>query len=141
MNLRGPSGNRPAIVACRALALAFLSLASEAQSQPPLDPAATTGHTFELRVAGRRPEGGVRTLRLRQGEPALLRCTADEPMTVHVHGYGLELPLRAGVPGTLRVDARFVGRFPVTAHLPPAGKAGSGHSHEPTLLYLEVHPR
>jgi len=37
----------------------------------------------------------------------------------------------------VQIAAKLVGRFPVTAH---AGPAGDKHS-EPTLLYLEVHPK
>jgi hypothetical protein len=37
----------------------------------------------------------------------------------------------------VQIAARLVGRFPVTAHVGPGG----GKHAEPTLLYLEVHPK
>lgn len=99
--------------------------------------------TIDVRVVGRRVRGGPATIRLVRGERALLRWTVDEPMTVHVHGYDVALALRPGHAGSMAFEARFNGRFPISAHLQSdAGAEASAAParHEPTLLYLEVHP-
>jgi len=94
---------------------------------------------FELQVAARKPKGGVRTVSILQGERVTLRVRSDEAMTIHVHGLERELAVKPGVEAMLEIDGHSTGRFPVTAHLhgAPAGKKPP----EPTLLYLEVHPR
>ncbi|MEP7068492.1 MAG: hypothetical protein ABI789_04590 [Usitatibacter sp.] len=97
-----------------------------------------TARAIELRVVARKPEGGVRTVRAALGESLVLRIRADEEMTIHLHGYDLQQRVVAGREERMPLVARWVGRFPVTAHLHEA-KAGK-HGAEPTLLYLEVHP-
>lgn len=92
----------------------------------------------EISVVKRRSEGGVRTVRVAKGESVSLRVRSDEAMTIHVHGYDIELRPDPGSQAQVTFPAKIVGRFPVTAHLAhaPGGKRAS----EPTLLYLEVHP-
>jgi hypothetical protein len=92
----------------------------------------------EITIVRRKPEGGIRTLRMDRGGRLTLRVRADEPMTLHVHGYDVELRVERDTTATLSLDAHIVGRFPITAHL--AGPAGH-KAAEPTLLYLEVHPK
>lgn len=91
-----------------------------------------------LSIARRKPEGGVRTVRVARGEVIALRVRADEAMTIHIHGYDVELRVEPGATAAVTLTAAIVGRFPVTAHLhgAPAGRKAP----EPTLLYLEVHP-
>jgi hypothetical protein len=99
---------------------------------------AQLARVVEIRVVARKPEGGVRTVRARKGEAIELRIRSDEKLDVHVHGYDVHQAVVPGAVATLPLAARFVGRFPVTAHLAQA--AAGGHGAEPTLLYLEVHP-
>ena len=61
-----------------------------------------------------------------------------EEMTIHMHGYDVEQRVAAGREEKIALVARWVGRFPVTAHL--HGAQRGKHAAEPTLLYLEVHP-
>jgi len=106
------------------------------------DAPATRG-AIELRIVGRRVEGGPETIRLARGEKAMLRWTSDEAMTVHLHGYGIETSLIPGTTATMAIEARFVGRFPVTAHIhesSPSKASAQQYHREPTLLYLEVLP-
>ena len=100
--------------------------------------AAAGPRVVELSVVRRRPEGGVRTLRVARGEALALRVRTDEAMTIHVHGYEVELRVDAGAAAAVEFSARLVGRFPVTAHLPES--AAGGKARESTLLYLEVLP-
>lgn len=93
---------------------------------------------IELVLVKRKPEGGVRTVRVARGEAIALGVRSDEAMAIHVHGYEIELRVEAGNAATVSFAAKLVGRFPVTAHLHDA--KASGRHAEPTLLYLEVHP-
>jgi FtsP/CotA-like multicopper oxidase with cupredoxin domain len=97
--------------------------------------AACAERAIDVRIAGRKPAGGARTVQVSEGDRVVLRVTSDEAMTIHVHGYDARGRVAAGGEATLVVQAKATGRFPVTAH-----PDGPGH-REPTLLYLEVHPR
>jgi hypothetical protein len=111
---------------------------------------------FELAIADRTIEGGVRTLRVLRGQQIELVWSVHEPVTIHVHGYDLELALEPGATRVQSFVADATGRFAITAH-GFAKAAPDGHAHdqesdphhrsssdaetEPTLAYLEVHPR
>ena len=121
------------------VACAVLGIGAFAAAPDPPD----TGRTIELRIVGRRVEGGPETIRLARGEKAILRLTSDEPMTVHVHGYDIERRLIPHTAATMAIEARFVGRFPVAVHIDErsAGNASAQQHHrERTLFYLEVLP-
>jgi len=102
-----------------------------------LPPAAAGAETIEIDVRRRKPEGGVRTVRVPRDETFVLRVRADEKLEVHIHGYEVLLRVEPGAAASVQIAARLVGRFPVTAHVGPGG----GKHAEPTLLYLEVHPK
>ncbi|MGQ0577838.1 MAG: hypothetical protein ACT4PQ_02880 [Betaproteobacteria bacterium] len=97
-------------------------------------------HSYELRIEKGKLASSAKSLRAVEGEQLALRWVSDEPATVHLHGYDVELKLVPGVPGTMTLQAYATGRFPITLH-------GGGHAGQPgtrkerTLLYLEVHPR
>ena len=101
-------------------------------------PAAGTDRVVELRIVARKVEGGTRTVQALPGERIVLQVRADEEMTIHVHGYEISQRVSPGATARLVFVAGPIGRFPVTAHLPESGGA---HRREPTLLYIEVHPR
>jgi hypothetical protein len=95
---------------------------------------------IELSLVGGKPEGGVvRTVRVSKDDKVALKIRSDKALTVHLHGYDLELRPLAGNAVTATFDATIVGRFPLTAHVKTA--ESHGRSPEPALLYLEVHPR
>lgn len=104
---------------------------------PPAAGSPEAGRVVEVRVVARKPEGGVRTIRARKGETIVLKVRSDEKLEVHVHGYDVHQAVVPGTVASLPIAARWVGRFPVTAHL---ADGGPGRHAEPTLLYLEVHP-
>ena len=127
---------------CKSAAVSLLVLVAGGAGAAPNEgilPAQAVGERIvDIRIAARKPEGGVRTLRARQGERIVLRVHSDEEMTIHVHGYDAEKRAAPGALAEIAFVARWVGRFPVTAHLPPT--SSDAHRREPTLLYLEVHP-
>ena len=104
----------------------------------PLALAAAAPVVVELALVRGKPEGGVRTVRLQRDDALEIKARSDEPIEIHIHGYDVTLRVQPGTAASVRMGAKLVGRFPVTAHL--HGKDG-GKASEPTLLYLEVHPR
>ena len=122
--------------AAAALALAAaMSVPVPAQPSPPA-PAAS--RIIDVKIIARKPEGGVRTVRVQRGEPIALHVRSDEALSVHVHGYDVHADVAAGGEASIAFVARWTGRFPVAAHLPAAGSGK--RAPEPTLLYLEVLP-
>ena len=104
----------------------------------PLALAAADPVVVELALVRGKPEGGVRTVRVERDAALEIRARSDESLEIHIHGYDVTLRVQPGSVASVRMGAKLVGRFPVTAHL--HGKHG-GKASEPTLLYLEVHPR
>ncbi len=96
--------------------------------------------SFELRIEKGKLAPGAKTLRAVEGEQVTLRWVSDEPTTVHLHGYDVELALVPETPRTMSFQAYATGRFPITLH--GGARAGRPGAHkERTLLFLEVHPR
>jgi len=135
MNLPGAPRKWAALRAIALAAALFAPAVARAEvGEAPRDSATA----IAVQVAKGKPEGGVRTIRVRRGESIVLQFRSDEELTVHVHGYDAHVDVRPGSTATLRLIAQYQGRFPVGAHLKPA--APGKHGPEPTLLYLEVYP-
>ena len=64
-----------------------------------------------------------------QGQQVQIEVLSDRDDELHLHGYDLHLPLPAGKPVTLSVDAKHSGRFELELH-----------KQHLTLAALEVHP-
>jgi hypothetical protein len=105
---------------------------------PPAAGTGEAGRVIEMHIVARKAVGGVRTIRALRGETIVLKILSDEKMSIHVHGYDAHQDVTPGSVASLSLVARWVGRFPVTAHLSDA--TTGRHGAEPTLLYLEVHP-
>ena len=118
----------------------FLSNANQLATVSAQETRQTAQRSYDLRIEKRTLAGGAKLLRAVQGEQVALRWISDEPTTLHLHGYDVELALVPGTPGTMTFQAYATGRFPITVH-------GHGHADKPaahkekTLVYLEVHPR
>ena len=104
----------------------------------PSTPAPAAARTIDVKIVARRPEGGVRTVRVQRGEAIVLRVRSDEALSVHVHGYDVHADVVAGGEASVAFVASWMGRFPVAAHLRATGSGK--RAPEPTLLYLEVLP-
>jgi hypothetical protein len=105
--------------------------------------AATVVREFDVSIRERRVEGSESTLRVQRGDTIVLHWRSDERVSLHIHGYDLQVEVAPGSPATTRFEAAIAGRFPVAAHAfgGAAGTAGRPASHrEVTLLYLEVLP-
>ena len=85
---------------------------------------------FDFVVAKGQVTAGSSVLSVTQGAPVMIRVTSDRGDELHLHGYDLELPLKAGVAGSLAFTADKAGRFDLELH-----HAGV------TLAALEVQPK
>jgi hypothetical protein len=91
-----------------------------------------TRRELDLDVRGGALPADKQLIHADQGDDILLRWSADEPITIHLHGYDIEKDLKPGAVTTMSFVATATGRFPITRH---------GHGEETPLAYLEVHPR
>ena len=87
----------------------------------------------ELVLANGRLADGQRTIRVARGDQVELIWTSDRSITVHLHGYDIELAIAPGTAEHMTFAARSTGRFPIEVH------GGSGPHR--TVLYVEVYPR
>lgn len=71
---------------------------------------------FELMVKQGKLTAGSGVLSAREGDEVVLRITSDRDDELHLHGYDLELALKAGVPGELKFTANRSGRFDYELH-------------------------
>ncbi|WP_162932485.1 hypothetical protein [Solimonas sp. K1W22B-7] len=85
--------------------------------------------TVEWTVRGGKRVDGPALVVLKAGDEVELRINSDRDDELHLHGYDLSMPLRAGQTATLRFHAEHSGRFDCELH----------HSHL-ELATLEVRP-
>jgi FtsP/CotA-like multicopper oxidase with cupredoxin domain len=72
------------------------------------------------------------TIKVKQGDELELRWSSDRPMSLHLHGYDVEVKVAPPSPAVMSFRANLAGRFAVSEHR-QAGR-------EQAVLYLEVHP-
>jgi hypothetical protein len=89
---------------------------------------------FELAVRDGKLPAEQRVIRVRQGDDVTLRWTTDKSLTIHLHGYDIEMPLAPAAAVSMRFTARASGRFPVEIHAHSRGGLR-------VLAHVEVHPR
>jgi hypothetical protein len=94
--------------------------------------------TYDLKIEHGRVADKMRLIRVQQGDVVRLRCTTDQPLTLHLHGYDVEKRVTPGAATELTFTANATGRFPVHIH----GQGSSGQAHEEAALVdVEVYPR
>jgi hypothetical protein len=135
MNLDGRARNRRGM-----LLVVLAALAAPVTAAETAPAAAERCKPLDLRLVAGRLEGGTRTVRYTRGDRIVMRWVSDRNLTLHLHGYDVALPLSPAVEATLVVEARIVGRFPLTAHFPAPAAGAAEHPRERTLLYVEVRP-
>jgi hypothetical protein len=105
--------------------------------------AASAVREFDISIRDRHVEGAASTIRVKRGDTVLLRWRSDEAVSLHVHGYDVQIEVSAASTKSTRFEAGVAGRFPITAHgFGAAAERGAGPKghREVTLLYLEVLP-
>jgi len=117
-----------------------LLLAAAVAGLAPAVSASAADLTFDVEIVGGKVPPNKRVIRIRQSDVVRLRWRTDQPLTLHLHGYDIELALDRGAVGEMTFTARATGRFPVNIH---EGSAGAGgHSHQETpLVLIEVYPQ
>lgn len=101
--------------------------------------AAQETRAIDVTLQGGKVAGSSETIRIDQGTRIALRFQSDEQGELHLHGYDVVIPLRAGETSAIALDATVTGRFPITSHGFEGGADATGHHR--ALLYLEVYPR
>jgi hypothetical protein len=96
------------------------------------DAAGEPGRVLELTIVRGTLGDEEQTVRVTEGEIVEFRWSSDQALTLHVHGYDIEVPVVANAPAIMRVHAVKTGRFPIL-----------NHDGEPpnVLLHLEVLPK
>jgi len=131
--MKCPVGNIPA-----SFAGSFLALALVLTLRLAVTGAVADAVTFELRIENGRVTTNMRLIRVKQGDVVRLRWTTDAATNLHLHGYDIETKVESGAVAEMNFTARATGRFPVSIHTP---KPHGGHTHDPPLVHVEVHPR
>jgi len=88
---------------------------------------------FDIALENGRVADGSRILRLVRGDQVEILWTSDRAVTLHLHGYDIEITAAPGAPQRMTFSAHATGRFPIEIH------GGSGRDR--TLIHVEVHPR
>ena len=84
---------------------------------------------IEIHLAHGKPVNGD-VIRLKQGDTVVLEWISDEALSLHLHGYDIEVTLVPNEKQSTPFEAFASGRFPLTNH-------GAGHGHK-ALMYFEV---
>jgi hypothetical protein len=88
---------------------------------------------FDIAIENGRVAGGPRVLRLVRGDQVEIVWMSDRVVTLHLHGYDIEITAAPGAPQRMTFSAHATGRFPVEIH--------GGTGRDRTLIHVEVHPR
>ncbi|MEM7250761.1 MAG: copper chaperone PCu(A)C [Pseudomonadota bacterium] len=75
-----------------------------------------------------------RTIRVKQGQPVLIRWESDTVQQLHLHGYDIETEVGPGDTVAMLFYAGIAGRFPIASH-----GHGAGGKHR-AVAYIEVYP-
>lgn len=126
--------NKPAIIfiAVAIAALSALAWFFKPQSPPSESPAVVVvehqqksepavsqlpeERIFEWQVAQSKRVYGPEVIQVRQREKVTLKITTDHDDELHLHGYDLQLKLKAGEKATLSFEASHSGRFEFELH-------------------------
>jgi FtsP/CotA-like multicopper oxidase with cupredoxin domain len=69
-----------------------------------------------VRTREGKPVGGVKTIKVNQGERLRFRVTSNVDEEIHVHGFDITREISPGKPVFFNLDASFTGRFEVEFH-------------------------
>jgi hypothetical protein len=93
-------------------------------------PASAGNHSFDLSLRDGRLVSGSAVVQVKAGDRIILRVASNQRDELHVHGYGLRLPIKPDEVVNLHFIADRTGRFPLELH--------RAHS---ALGVLEVYPQ
>jgi hypothetical protein len=84
---------------------------------------------FEFSIVHGKLGDEEKTIQVTEGDIVEFRWSSDEELSLHMHGYKIDVDVAPNSPATMRVNAIKTGRFPVLNH--------DGNPPN-VLLYLEV---
>jgi hypothetical protein len=113
--------------------LVRLVLAAAAVAAAPGRALGAVAREFEVVLANGRIADGQTVVRVTRDDTVEIRWRSDRPLTLHLHGYDVELAVGSDAAAVMRFHARATGRFPVEVHEP------SGRHR--VVMHVEVHPR
>ena len=87
---------------------------------------------FEVVIEDGQIKGAQHVLRAEHGDTVEISFRGDRRMSLHLHGYDIEIMLEPGAQTLMSFEAHATGRFPIEIH---------GEGAPAALIYLEVHPR
>lgn len=96
-----------------------------------------TVRRFDLQIENGRLTESRKVIGIQRGDSVEIHWRADRRITLHLHGYDIEITLAPDKPGTMTFVARATGRFAIETHTPSSEGKTSRHN---VLIYLEVHP-
>ena len=97
------------------------ALPAAAPALPAPLPAAPQPQVFEFTFTKGQLFSGPDLISVKQGDEVILRVVSDQNDELHLHGYDLALPLKAGAQAELRFVADRSGRFEYELHEAHAG--------------------
>ena len=121
---RAPGSEAAPVAAAPAAKVSAAASATTPASSPP------PPQVFELLIRRGRLVSGPSVIKVHKDDEVIIRLTSDASDDVHLHGYDLHVPTRAGETTTLQFVAKQTGRFGYELHNAKA-----------ELGALEVYPR
>ena len=83
--------------------------------------AAPAGPTATITVENGEPVGGPVEIEVNKGDRVSIQVSTDQDGAVHVHGYEIEKPIKAGQTITVAFAADLDGKYEVEQHLETNG--------------------
>ncbi len=112
-----------------------LALKGKKMGQGAVDAATAVGENakvFEFTIVHGTLGDEAQTIHVTEGDTIEFRWSSDEELTLHMHGYKIEVDVAPNSPATMRINAIKTGRFPILNH---------DGSPPNVLLYVEVLPK
>jgi heme/copper-type cytochrome/quinol oxidase subunit 2 len=102
---------------------------ADSQKQPEVS-RSLPSKNFVIFINNGQPRDGFETLRVNEGDDVKITVISNQADQLHLHGYGMEIDLEAGVTAELAFKADKTGRFEIELH--ESGKV---------IAVLEVQPK
>ena len=97
---------------------------------------------FELHLTQGKLSASQRMMRVTQGDTVHWRIFSDTAGELHLHAYGVQVPVLAGQVAESTFVAHTSGRYRLQWHAPTSSRAPTqGEHHTPALGVIEVHPK
>jgi FtsP/CotA-like multicopper oxidase with cupredoxin domain len=106
------------------------------QGTNPTTETAPAAPTASITVKGGEPVGGPAEIEVTKGDQVTIQVTSDADGEVHVHGYEIEKPIKAGQTVTVAFEADLDGKYEIEQHF----ESGGEEIGETEIAELTVQP-